>query len=89
MARSTHANLTSPGAELLDTALTAFEGLGIPVSITELDVNASQRGQRSQSAEVTQNAQAVGGGVVDAANQKLAEQYASLFRVFLKQRQNI
>ena len=53
------------------------------------DVNAAQGGQRSLSAEVSQNAQAGSGGVVDAANQKLAEQYASLFRVFLKHHKNI
>ena len=84
-----HANLTWPSAELLDTALTAFAELGIPISITELDVNAAQRGQRNQSADVSQNAQVGGGGVVDEANQKLADQYASLFRVFLKHRKNI
>lgn len=85
----THANLTCPSGELLDTALTAFTELGISISITELDVTASQGGQRSRSAEVSQNAQASGGGMVDAANQKLADQYGSLFRVFLKHRKNI
>jgi endo-1,4-beta-xylanase len=85
----THANLIWPSAELLDNALTAFAELGLPISITELDVNASQRGQRSQSADVSQNAQAGGGGVVDAANQKLADQYDALFRVFLKHRKEI
>jgi endo-1,4-beta-xylanase len=85
----THANLTWPSADLLDSALTAFAELGIPISITELDVNGAQGGQRSQSAEVSQNAQSSAGSLVDAANQKLAEQYASLFRVFLKHRKNI
>ena len=85
----THANLTSPCAELLDTSLTEFAELGIPISITELDVDSSIRGQRNQSAEVSQNAQSGGGGVVDDANQKLADQYGSLFRVFLKHRKNI
>jgi endo-1,4-beta-xylanase len=85
----THANLTWPSAELLDTALTEFAELGIPISITELDVIASQSGQRIRSAEVSQNAQAGGGGIVDNANQKLADQYGSLFSVFLKHRKNI
>jgi len=85
----THANLTWPTAELLDSALTAFTELGLPISITELDVNAAQRGQRNQSADVAQNAQAGGGSVVEDANQKLAEQYASLFRVFVKHRKQI
>jgi endo-1,4-beta-xylanase len=85
----THANLSSPSAELLDAALTDFAELGIPISITELDVNAAQGGQRSLSADVSQNAQTAAGGVVDSANQKLADQYASLFRVFLKHRKQI
>ena len=85
----THANLTWPSPELEDAALTDIEKLGLPIHITELDVNASQRGQRSQSADVSENAQADGEGVVDAANQKLADQYSKLFHIFLKHRQNI
>jgi GH35 family endo-1,4-beta-xylanase/enterochelin esterase-like enzyme len=85
----THANLNWPGAQLLDAALTDFAELGIPISITELDVNAAQGGQRSQSADVSQNTQAGGGGMVTAANQKLADQYSSLFHVFLKHRKDI
>jgi len=85
----THANLTWPSAELEDAALTDIEQLGLPIHITELDVNASQAGQRSQSADVSQNVPAGGGGVADLANQKLAGQYGSLFRVFLKHRKNI
>jgi endo-1,4-beta-xylanase len=84
-----HANLIWPSAELLDAALTDFAQLGLPISITELDVDASEHGQRRQSAEVSENAQAGAGSVVADASQKLAEQYASLFRVFLKHRQNI
>jgi endo-1,4-beta-xylanase len=85
----THANLAWPTAELLDSALTAFAELGLPISITELDVNSAQRGQRNQSADVAQNAQAGSGTVVEEANQKLTEQYASLFRVFVKHRKQI
>ena len=85
----THANLTWPSPELEDAALTDIEKLGLPIHITELDVNASQRGQRSQSADVSENAQADVGGLVDAANQKLADQYGSLFHIFLKHRRNI
>ena len=85
----THANLIWPKPELLDSALTDFAQLGIPISITELDVDASEHGQRRQSAEVSENAQAGPGGVVVSASQKLAEQYSSLFRIFLKHRKNI
>jgi endo-1,4-beta-xylanase len=85
----THANLASPSAELLESELIAFAELGLPLSITELDVNAARGGQRSLGADVAQNAQAGAGGVVDDVQKKLAEQYASLFRVFLKHRKEI
>jgi endo-1,4-beta-xylanase len=85
----THANLIWPTEELLDSALTDFAKLGLPISITELDVNASERGQRNQSADISQNAQSGGGGTVNEASQKLADQYGNLFRVFMKHRKHI
>jgi endo-1,4-beta-xylanase len=85
----THANLIWPTAELEDEALTDIASLGLPIHITEMDIDSSQRGQRNQSADVAQNAQAGGGEQVRAADQKLAEQYANLFRAFLKHRKDI
>jgi len=85
----THANLIWPSPELEDEALTDIASLGLPIHITELDVDSSQRGQRNQSADVTQNAQSGGGGQVSAADQKLAEQYGNLFRAFVKHRKEI
>ena len=85
----THANLTWPSAELEDAALTDLAKLGLPIHITELDVIASRAGQRIQSADISQNNQTAdgpGAAPVDAAQQKLAAQYADLFRVFVKHR---
>ena len=45
----THANLSWPSVELEDAALTDIAKLGLPIHITELDVNGSQRGQQNQS----------------------------------------
>jgi len=45
----THANLLQPSPELLDEALTALAELRLPISITELDLNASQSGQRTKA----------------------------------------
>jgi len=84
----THANLVWPGVELEDEALTDIASLGLPIHITELDVNASAAGQRNQSADVAQNSHA-GGGAVSSAEQKGAEQYGRLFSVFLKHRKDI
>ena len=85
----THANLTWPSPELEDEALTDIAKLGLPIHVTELDVNASENGQRNQSADVSQNAQAPSGGMVSSSNQKLANQYANLFRVFVKHQKDI
>ena len=85
----THANLSWPTPELEDEALTDIEKLGLPIHITELDVNAAQSGQRSQSADISQNTLSGSGGLTGSADQKLAEQYSNLFRVFLKHRKHI
>ena len=85
----THANLAWPTPELEDEALTDIERLGLPIHITELDVNAAQSGQSNQSADISQNTLSGSGGVMASADQKLAEQYSNLFRVFLKHRQQI
>jgi endo-1,4-beta-xylanase len=85
----THANLIWPTATLEDEALTDIASLGLPIHITEMDVNASAAGQRNQSADINVTAEASGGGMVSAADQKLADQYASLFRVFLKHKKDI
>lgn len=82
----THANLIWPSPELEDAALTDIAKLGLPIHITELDVNASSAGQRIQSAEVSQNAGAAGGGLVADVLERQAEQYANLFSVFCKHR---
>ena len=88
----THANLSWPSPELEDTALTDIARLGLPIHITELDVNGSQEGQRTQSADINQNNQATGTtnqSPVEAAQQRLTQQYSNLFGVFLKHRNSI
>ncbi len=61
-----------------------METLGLPIHITELDVNGAQGGQRNTSADVSGNAATTQGGLVDEANRKQAEAYAGLFRAFAK-----
>jgi endo-1,4-beta-xylanase len=68
----------------MDQALTEMETLGLPIHITELDVNSAQGGQRGFGADVSANASAVAGGLVSEADQKLADAYAGVFRAFLK-----
>lgn len=80
----THVSVSSPSAEEEDRALTELETLGLPIHITELDVNSAQGGQRNNGADIANNGATTQGGLVDDANQRLADQYAALFKVFLK-----
>ncbi len=80
----THVNVSSPSFEAEDQALTEMETLGLPIHVTELDVNGAQGGQRSSSADISNNAATTQGGLVDDANRKLADAYAGLFRAFVK-----
>ena len=78
-----HLNV-STSFEEMDQALTEIETLGLPIHITELDVNSAQGGQRSFGADIANNAATTQGGLVSDADRKLAESYAGLFRAFLK-----
>ena len=78
-----HVNVSTTFATM-DQALTDIETLGLPIHITELDVNSAQGGQRGTGADVAANAAATQGGLVSDADRKLAEAYSGLFRAFLK-----
>lgn len=80
----THVSVSSPSFKQEDETLTDLEQLGLPIHITELDVNGAQRGQRDLGADVAGNAAATQGGLVAEADQRLAGEYAVLFKAFLK-----
>ena len=80
----THVNVSWPSFEDEDRALTELESLGLPIHITELDVNGAEGGQRNSGADIANNAVSTQGGLVDDANQRLANQYTNLFRAFAK-----
>jgi endo-1,4-beta-xylanase len=85
----THVNVSSPTPEQLDQELTDLETLGLPIHITELDVNGSQGGQRGFGADVANNASATQGGLVSNADLRLANQYSNLFKVFMKHHDSV
>ncbi len=70
--------------EAMDQALTEIATLGLPIHITELDVNSAQGGQRTVGADIANNAATTQGGLVSDADRRLAEAYAGIFRAFLK-----
>jgi endo-1,4-beta-xylanase len=69
--------------------LTELETLGLPIHITEFDVNSAQGGQRSNSGDVTANAAITQGGLVNDVDKKLANAYAGLFRAFVKHKKSV
>lgn len=79
-----HLSVTSASFENMDRSLTELATLGLPIHITELDVNSAQGGQRSTSADISENAATTQGGLVSDADRKLADAYAGLFRAFVK-----
>jgi endo-1,4-beta-xylanase len=85
----THVSVSSPSFEQEDQALREIESLGLPIHITEFDVNGAQDGQRSTSGDVAANAATTQGGLVSDADKKLADAYAGLFRAFLKHDKSI
>ena len=80
----THVSVSSPSFAEEDQELADLETLGLPIHVTELDVNGAQAGQQNTGADVAGNAATTQGGLVSDADQRLADQYANLFRAFLK-----
>ncbi len=83
-----HVNVSTT-FEAMDQALTEMAALGLPIHITELDVNGAQGGQRGLGADIGANAATTQGGLVEDADRKLAEAYAGIFRAFLKHRDSV
>lgn len=75
--------------ETMDQSLAEMATLGLPIHITELDVNSAQGGQRGFSANVADNAATTQGGLVADADKKLADAYAGIFRAFVKHRDSV
>ncbi|HAB19780.1 MAG TPA: endo-1,4-beta-xylanase [Verrucomicrobiota bacterium] len=83
-----HVNVSTT-YETMDQALTEMATLGLPIHITELDVNGAQGGQGGFGANVADNASTTEGGLVADADRKLADAYAGIFRAFVKHRDSV
>jgi endo-1,4-beta-xylanase len=83
-----HVNVSTT-FESMDQSLTEIASLGLPIHITELDVNTAARGQRGTGADIGANADATRGGQVSEADKRLADAYAGIFRAFVKHRENV
>ena len=72
--------------DAMDQSLAEMKALGLPIHITELDVNGATGGQRNTKADIGANAAATEGGLVAEADKKLTNAYVGIFRAFLKHR---
>ena len=79
----THINVSTT-YETMDETLRDLATIGLPVHITELDVNTAVRGQANTSADVSGSGQRTEGGVVSEADRRQADAYAGLFRAIMK-----
>ncbi len=84
----THINANTTFAQM-DEALTDLETLGLPIHVTELDMNVSMGGQRSTSANIADNASVTSGPVISEADKRQAEAYANLFKSLIKHKDSV
>ncbi|MBX3734961.1 MAG: endo-1,4-beta-xylanase [Verrucomicrobiae bacterium] len=84
-----HLNVASAGFDEMDRSLTEIAKLGLPIHITELDINTAQGGQRGTGADITANDAATRGGLVAVADERLAQAYDGVFRSFIKHRDRV
>ena len=84
-----HLNVTTGTFDKMDRSLSEIAKLGLPVHITELDINSAQGGQRSTDAEVAANAAATQGGLVADAGVRLTRAYEGVFRAIMKHRDSV
>lgn len=91
-----HWSMDQPSIEEIDTTLTAFATTGLPLHITELDIDYLGR-EHFFSANVDlqklvatpENNPYPSGNFPADADQKLADRYAGIFSLFLKHHKNI
>lgn len=83
-----HVNVSTT-FETMDQSLAEMATLGLPIHITELDVNSAAGGQRGFGANVAENAATTQGGLVADAEKKLSEAYAGIFRALVKHRDSV
>jgi endo-1,4-beta-xylanase len=84
-----HLKLTTPTAAAVDSSIRAFAGLGVKVNVTELDIDLLPPATRNTGADVSMragpapNLNPYAAGLPDSMQEKLAQRYEDLFRVYL------
>ncbi|MFN8741509.1 MAG: endo-1,4-beta-xylanase [Pirellula sp.] len=83
-----HCNVSTT-FEAMDAAITEMKSFGLPIHVTELDVNSASAGQRGTGADISANTSATQGGLVEDAETRLAKAYEGIFRAFVKHKDAI
>jgi GH35 family endo-1,4-beta-xylanase len=84
----THINVNT-SYETMDQTLTDLESIGLPIHITELDMNAARGGQRGTNANIEGAAARTEGGLISEADQRQSDAYADLFRALIKHKDSV
>lgn len=90
-----HYRLEGPSIDDQEASIVAYSKLGMKVNITELDIDVLPTAMGRQTAEVSTNIASdpklnpYVDGLPDEVQQKLAERYASLFKLYLRHRESI
>ena len=84
----THINVNTT-FQTMDQTLTDLESIGLPIHITELDMNAARGGQRGTNANIEGAAARTEGGLISEADRRQSEAYANLFRALLKHKDSV
>ncbi|TWT66226.1 Endo-1,4-beta-xylanase B [Posidoniimonas polymericola] len=84
-----HLNVTSASFKSMDQSLSEIEALGLPIHVTELDINGARQGQRTTGADVSSNSAATAGGLVAEADRRLAEAYEGVFQALIEHRESL
>ena len=84
-----HYKMDWPAPAALDETIKAFTGIGVKVSVTELDMDVLPAATPSQAAEVSMNValraelNPYTNGLPDSVQQALAKRYEDIFKVFV------
>jgi endo-1,4-beta-xylanase len=84
----THINANTT-FEAMDEVFADLATIGLPIHVTELDMNVSAAGQRSTGANVADNASVTGGPVISEADKRQSEAYAGLFKALIKHKDSV
>ncbi len=84
----THINANTT-FEAMDVVFADLATIGLPIHVTELDMNVSAAGQRSTGANVTDNASITGGPVISEADKRQSDAYAGLFKALIKHEKSV